>query len=224
MTVLKKLQQLRVDLHSSALKKTGNNNGKPFFELHDFMPQAMVLMNTAGLCGVCSFTSELASLTLTDTDDGTSTVFTIPMGTAELKGAHVVQNIGACVTYERRYLWQTALDIMEHDGLDMLPLGDDVIQGLIEKMGAAETLADLKTAYDEALAAAGSNRDAVKDIGAMKESRAKAISAKTPRSEEMFDKAVKAYQSGTFTIAGLKEKPLTERQQKIVADLEAAQQ
>ena len=40
------------------------------------------------------------------------------MGTANLKGCHEVQNIGACETYQRRYLYTTALSISEHDALD----------------------------------------------------------------------------------------------------------
>ena len=35
-----------------------------------------------------------------------------------MKGCHVVQNIGAVETYQRRYLWCAALEIVEHDALD----------------------------------------------------------------------------------------------------------
>jgi hypothetical protein len=40
------------------------------------------------------------------------------MGSAALKGCHEVQNIGAVETYQRRYLWVTAMEIVEHDVLD----------------------------------------------------------------------------------------------------------
>jgi hypothetical protein len=40
------------------------------------------------------------------------------MSEASLKGCHPVQNLGAVETYVRRYLWVTALEIVEHDGLD----------------------------------------------------------------------------------------------------------
>jgi hypothetical protein len=40
------------------------------------------------------------------------------MGSAALKGCHEVQNIGAVETYQRRYLWVTAMEIVEHDALD----------------------------------------------------------------------------------------------------------
>jgi hypothetical protein len=40
------------------------------------------------------------------------------MSSASLKGCHDVQNLGAVQTYQRRYLWQSALEIVEHDALD----------------------------------------------------------------------------------------------------------
>ena len=46
------------------------------------------------------------------------TEITSPMGSAALKGCHEVQNIGAVETYQRRYLWVTAMEIVEHDALD----------------------------------------------------------------------------------------------------------
>ena len=40
------------------------------------------------------------------------------MSTAELKGCHPVQNLGAVQTYLRRYLWTAAFEIVEGDALD----------------------------------------------------------------------------------------------------------
>ena len=40
------------------------------------------------------------------------------MGGAAMKGLHAVQNIGAVETYQRRYLWVTAMEIVEHDALE----------------------------------------------------------------------------------------------------------
>jgi hypothetical protein len=40
------------------------------------------------------------------------------MSSAELKGCHAVQNLGAVQTYLRRYLWTTAFELVEHDALD----------------------------------------------------------------------------------------------------------
>jgi len=46
---------------------------------------------------------------------------TSPMAEANLKGAHPIQNLGAVETYTRRYLWVTAMEIVEHDALDSSP-------------------------------------------------------------------------------------------------------
>jgi hypothetical protein len=40
------------------------------------------------------------------------------MADANLKGCHPIQNLGAVETYTRRYLWVTAMEIVEHDALD----------------------------------------------------------------------------------------------------------
>ena len=47
------------------------------------------------------------------------------MGSANLRGCHEVQNIGAVSSYQRRYLYTTALAIVENDVLDAVT-GEDV--------------------------------------------------------------------------------------------------
>jgi hypothetical protein len=118
--VLKKLMEARVKFHETPLQKTGENKfaGYKYFELGDFLVPAQRIFAELGLCGVVSFTSDTATLTITDVEDGSSTVITSPMGSAALKGCHEVQNIGAVETYQRRYLWVAALEIVEHDALD----------------------------------------------------------------------------------------------------------
>jgi len=44
--------------------------------------------------------------------------FKCPMSTAALKGCHDVQNLGAVLTYIRRYLWVNAFEIVESDAVD----------------------------------------------------------------------------------------------------------
>jgi hypothetical protein len=120
MSVHKKLMQARIALQSKVLNKSGHNKfaGYKYFELGDFLPTAQEIFSELGLCGVVSYTADVATLTITDTDDGTSLAITSPMGSAALKGCHEVQNIGAVETYQRRYLWVTAFEIVEHDALD----------------------------------------------------------------------------------------------------------
>jgi hypothetical protein len=120
MTVHKKLMQARIKLQSIELSKSGHNKfaGYKYFELGDFLPAIQTIFNDIGLCGVVSYNTEYASLCITDTDDGTVIVITSPMAEANLKGTHPIQNLGAVETYQRRYLWMTAMEIVEHDILD----------------------------------------------------------------------------------------------------------
>jgi len=120
MKVYKKLVAVRSELQAMSLTKSGHNKfaGYKYFELGDFLPSIQMLFNKHGLCDVISFTEDLATMVVYDTDDGSSVTFTSPMGSAQLKGCHEVQNIGAVETYQRRYLYVTALAIVEHDALD----------------------------------------------------------------------------------------------------------
>lgn len=120
MSVHKKLMQARLSLQGKKLNKSGHNKfaGYHYFELGDFLPVVQQIFSELGLCGIVSYTADTATLTITDIDDGTSIVITSPMGSAALKGVHEVQNIGAVETYQRRYLWVTAMEIVEHDALD----------------------------------------------------------------------------------------------------------
>lgn len=120
MSVHKKLMEARIKLASCKLEKTGENKfaGYKYFELGDFLPTAQGIFAELGLCGVVSFTKEVATLTITDTDGGGEILIASPMGSAALKGCHEVQNIGAVETYQRRYLWVSAFEIVEHDALD----------------------------------------------------------------------------------------------------------
>ena len=120
MSVHKKLMQARVKLQGIELKKSGQNKfaGYSYFELGDFLPHIQNIFNELGLCGVVSYNTEYATLCITDVEDGTVIVITSPMAEANLKGTHPIQNLGAVETYQRRYLWMTAMEIVEHDILD----------------------------------------------------------------------------------------------------------
>jgi hypothetical protein len=118
--VYAKLQKARIKLQSAAIKKSGHNKfaGYQYFELGDFLPTINEIFNELGLCSVISFDKELATLRIIDTDNGGAITFTSPMADANLKGCHPIQNMGATQTYSRRYLYVSALEIVEHDALD----------------------------------------------------------------------------------------------------------
>jgi hypothetical protein len=123
MSVHKKLMQARVKLQATEMKKSGLNKfaGYTYFELGDFIPHVQTIFNDLGLCGVVSFDTTHATLCITDVEDGTQIVITSPMAEANLKGAHPIQNLGAVESYQRRYLWMTALELVEHDIIDSSP-------------------------------------------------------------------------------------------------------
>lgn len=120
MTVHKKLMEARIRLQKIQLKKSGLNKfaGYSYFELGDFLPHIQNIFNDVGLCGVVSYDTDYAVLAITDVDDGTMIVIRSPMAEAALKGTHPIQNLGAVETYQRRYLWMTAMEIVEHDILN----------------------------------------------------------------------------------------------------------
>lgn len=120
MSVYKKLQDARIKLQRTKLSKSGKNKfaGYEYFELGDFLPAIQEICNEVGLCGVVNFNQDMAYLTIFDTETEGAIVFSSPMSSADLKGCHAVQNLGAVQTYLRRYLWTNAFEIVEHDALD----------------------------------------------------------------------------------------------------------
>jgi len=123
MTVHKKLMSARCQLLLAKLEKTGKNSfqGYRYFELGDFLPAVQLIFEKVGLCGVVSYGTDFATLTITDVDDGTMVIIQSPMASASLKGAHEIQNLGAVETYQRRYLWMTAMELVENDPIDSSP-------------------------------------------------------------------------------------------------------
>jgi hypothetical protein len=153
MSVFTKLNQARIKLQNTELTKSGHNKfaGYRYFELGDFLPTVQNIFADLGLCGIVSYGTEIASLTIVDTEDNSNIVITSPMGSAALKGCHEVQNIGAVETYQRRYLWVTAMEIVEHDALDssepLTTKPEFPVDYYIGNLQAAESPAELRTAY-----------------------------------------------------------------------------
>jgi hypothetical protein len=120
MSVYTKLNQAREKFHELKLEKTGRNTfaNYNYFELGDFLIPALKVFREVGLCAYVSFDKDIATMTIVDMESNERMTITSPMGSAALKGCHEVQNIGAVETYQRRYLWVAALEIVEHDALD----------------------------------------------------------------------------------------------------------
>lgn len=121
MNVYQKLNLAREKFHQSEIKKSGHNKfaGYYYFELGDFVVPALKIFKEVGLTSVIWYEKELATMAIINTEmPDEKILITSPMSEALLKGCHPVQNLGAVETYIRRYLWVTALEIVEHDALD----------------------------------------------------------------------------------------------------------
>ncbi len=146
MNIYEKLMKARLTLQGMKLTKTGHNKfaGYYYFELGDFLPQIQQIFADLKLCGIVSYGKEEAGLTITDMEAcGENDYFVViksPMSSAALKGCHEVQNLGAVETYIRRYLWVTALEIVEHDALDAT-VGAEKVKAIKPSSGVEERIA-----------------------------------------------------------------------------------
>ena len=122
MNVYQKLLAARVNFLGANAKKSGKNMTLQFkyFELDDIVPLATKIFEEVGLISVVNFTSDVATLTIVNTDNTDESVsFTAPMVISEgNKAVTPVQALGATITYFRRYLYMIALDICEPDAID----------------------------------------------------------------------------------------------------------
>lgn len=121
MSIYAKLAQARVKLQKENLKKTGNNRNFKYFELKDFLPRVNEIFDELKMCAVVRYSSELATLTIYDCEKDESIEFTSPMVQKALPSGTEIQNLGAIQTYQRRYLYLTALEIVEDDLVDSIP-------------------------------------------------------------------------------------------------------
>lgn len=121
MNVYQKLNDARDKFHKTPIKKSGANTFAKYtyFELADFLMPALAIFKDVGLSPIISFGIETATMKIVNTEDPKEFIeITSPMSDASLKGCHAVQNLGAVQTYLRRYLWATALELVEHDVVD----------------------------------------------------------------------------------------------------------
>lgn len=120
-TVYTKLAKARKAFKNSNVKKSGENKfqGYKYFELSDILNAVTDINDSIGLATVETVTADKATLTVVNATKPEETiVFEVPMSTAELKGCHPVQQLGAAITYIRRYLYQNAYSVSEPDQLD----------------------------------------------------------------------------------------------------------
>ena len=121
--IYQKLMTARIALAGLPMQKTGYNSHAKYayWNLTDFLPQVQRCFHDAGLCGVVSFTSSLATLTIYDMESAQTIVITSPTGSVALKGLSETQALGAVQTYIRRYIYILATELCETSQIDLEP-------------------------------------------------------------------------------------------------------
>ena len=154
MNVYQKLNQARLQFQAAGVKMSGQNKFAKYkyYELADIVPKITSICDTLGICNIVSFGTDSATLTVVDVEKvEDSIVFSSPMSTADLKGCHAVQNLGAVETYIRRYLYQTAYEIVESDALNSSHNPDEPKKQPQEALATADqkkTLRELAKHYE----------------------------------------------------------------------------
>lgn len=119
--VYSKIQAVKSELLAMNLKKSGENKYAWFkyYELADILPAIIDLCTKYGLFTRISFDNEHATLEISNVDNSEESVFyTSPMRELELKGCNRIQALGGVETYQRRYLYLNAFDLVENDTFD----------------------------------------------------------------------------------------------------------
>lgn len=125
MSILKKIAEARVKLQDTKINKSGENKFAKFkyYELADFLPTLNKINLELGICTRFEIVENNACLTVFDIDKQEDNItFTIPYVSSELKGATKIQELGATITYLRRYLFLVAFEITDGEVVDAQPL------------------------------------------------------------------------------------------------------
>lgn len=129
MSILKKISEARVKLQDTKINKSGENKFAKFkyYELSDFLPTLNKINLELGICTRFEIIENNACLTVFDIDKQEDNItFTIPYISSELKGATKIQELGATITYLRRYLFLVAFEITDGEVVDAQPLQEQL--------------------------------------------------------------------------------------------------
>lgn len=124
MNIYEKIQTVKEELLKANLKKSGENKyaGYNYYELADFLPTIVTLCKKYGLHTKITFDDQLAKLTIRNVEEiNEIEEYTSPMKDIEMKGCNKIQALGGVETYQRRYLYMCAFDIVENDMFDAPP-------------------------------------------------------------------------------------------------------
>lgn len=140
--------------------------------------------------------------------------------------AHAMDNAdkapGKALSYAKKYAMLKLFEIETGEDEESRYQEPDTT-GYLDAIAAAKTMEELAAAVSAAEAATSGTRDkAVKGaIAKLKSEQGKRITESMPLEESRFDKGVAAFRAGKCSMADLTKRPLTARQESIIADLKA---
>lgn len=121
MNIYEKMQKAKLEILKANLKKSGENRfaGFKYYELADIVPTIIQKCNELKLFTSISFSNEYAILEVVNIEEPSEKLsYGSPMKDLQLKGCNEIQALGGVETYQRRYLYMTAFDIIENDMFD----------------------------------------------------------------------------------------------------------
>ena len=121
MNIYEKIQKVKEEFLAKNIKKSGQNKfaGFSYYELSDITPPLIELCNKYKLFTAFRFTNEEAVLEIVNVEEPKEVqLYSSPMEELELKGCNKIQALGGTETYQRRYLYMAAFDIIEADLFD----------------------------------------------------------------------------------------------------------
>ena len=153
-TLYGKLKQIKVELRKVINTKSGYNTHSKFkyYQLEDFLPQILEAFSRYNIYNEYSIDTDLEIVEeRTDFDEETNKtyktvtkrpveyaylylknldneddemVYRLKTAEASVYGAAAIQNLGAKITYMKRYVYMSLLDIVEPDAVDSAPQGE----------------------------------------------------------------------------------------------------
>lgn len=155
MNIYQKLTTARVELQDMKLKKSGKNQSMSYYELGDFLPAINGLCKKHDMMTKLNIVHdgvEKAVLTVYSSSEPKEKIdFVCPTAEASLPRGQAIQNLGAKITYLRRYMLMTAFEIVESDIVDQvnIDLTDDVEPADVEAIKSCKTVKQLEALYRE---------------------------------------------------------------------------
>lgn len=153
MNIYKKLITARVELQDMKLKKSGKNQNIVYYELGDFLPAIVKLCERYELLtrfNIIYDTTEKAILTIINASEPQEKVeFVVPTAEVELPRGQKIQNLGAKITYLRRYMLMTAFEIVESDLVDSInrEMTEEVAESDLKLVSGVKTVDELGKIY-----------------------------------------------------------------------------